>query len=154
MKSMAESILAAVESQLKQLPGSPKVERNKAYANRLADLPFISMRLGEDDVPDDDLSADATYDFIFHHIELNLDLVVGKVKDKSLSESLYNLADEIAWRFEEQLGVLRQEAEGLVQIAEGGMAEVEYGKVLKTTTAMATKTFTVQYQKPRRRRQL
>lgn len=145
MTLVGESIFRAIEKQVAGLPARPKVIRNRSWANRLEDLPVVSLFLVGDEVPDDDFSGDAIFHSIYHDLELKMELVAAKVRGEDSSETIYKLADGIARRLQEQLPVLREQAPGLVHVAEGGLAEVEFDTELKTEIIRADKTFIVKY---------
>lgn len=149
MTSLVETVYETLARQAAQLPQGPTVARNRVWANNLAELPFISVEAGADDIPADDFSAEASSLSIYHDVEFIFQLLVARENDRSLSLSIHALADALARRFHLQLDLMRKQAPGLVHVAEQGLSEIEYISDFDVEVARAAKTFLAKLKKPR-----
>ena len=149
MFNIPETIFKSIESQVAALDSQPKVIRNRSWADRIDELPSISLYLEGDDVPDDDTSPDSIFHSVYHEMEMRFEFTVAKVENEEVSDTLYQLINAVTKRFHAQLETMRKQAPGLVQIIESDMSAVEIDNELATVVAKADKTYIARYKQPR-----
>lgn len=148
-ESIAEMVFRVMEEQIALLPNPPTVKRNQAWANRLKELPLVSLYLEADERVAGDFDTESIVNYKDKTMTIRMELTVAKKQGESVTWTLYHIVDGVSRRLEEQLSVMREQAPMLVHVDEGDLSEVEMSADFQHEVARADKTYYARYRQPR-----